>query len=144
MWEAREIVIGDCMEQLGHDYRPRPHDTASPTDETVGAWNDWDLWRSAQVSADPSFDADFLGDPNAQAGGCQLEAYLAVHGPGEEAYSKAAGLENELRADLGATDLNQPAVDRWVEAHTEMVELIRAELNEELDNARSIIESADT
>ena len=145
VWDAREIVIGDCMQQLGHEYRPRPNDAARPTNESVGTWDDWNQWRSGQASGDPSFEADLLGsDLDAQAGGCQLDAYLAVHGPGEEAYSKAAGLENQLRADLGSADLDQPDVDRWVEAHEKEVASVRAELDEELVNARSIIEGAGT
>lgn len=145
VWDAREIVIGDCMQQLGHEYRPRPNDAARPTNESVGTWDDWNLWRSDQASGDPSFEADLFGsDLDAQAGGCQLDAYLEVHGPGEEAYSKAAGLENELRAEVGSAALDQPAVDRWVEAHDDDVASVRTELDEELVTARSIIEGADS
>lgn len=139
VWDAREIVIGDCMTRLDHDYRPRPNDAAG----TAGIWDEWNQWHNAQVAADPSFEDAFQGsDPNAQSGGCQAEAYLAVHGPGEEAYSKAATLENELRADIDWLDLDQTTVDQWVAAHAQDVERVHAELDEEQQTARSIIENA--
>lgn len=140
VWDAREIVIGDCMTELGYGYRPRPNDAAG----TGGTWDEWNEWHDQQVAADPDFEPAFQGGPDDQAGGCQLEAYLAVHGPGEEAYSKATTLENELRADIDWLDLNQTAVDQWVTDHAEDIDRVHAELDEELQTARSIIENANS
>jgi hypothetical protein len=140
VWDAREIVIGNCMAQLGYDYRARPNDASG----TGGTWDEWNHWHNQQLAANPDFDAALFGAVDEQVGGCQAEAYLAVHGPGEEAYSKAASLENELRGDIDWLELDQTAVDRWVADHAEDVERVRAELDEELQTARSIIENADS
>lgn len=135
VWDAREIVISQCMAQIGHEYQPRPNDAAG----AGGSWEAWDEWHAGQVAADPTFESAFQGsDPDAQSGGCQLEAFLAVHGPGEEAYSKASGLDNQLRAELNF-DLNQAAVDEWLTAHAEAIQQVWAELDEEQQTARSII-----
>lgn len=138
VWDAREVVIGECMNQQGFDYRPRPNDAAA----TGGTWDDWNQWKNEQTASHPSFESALQGRPDAQAGGCQLEAYRAVHGPGEEAYSKAATLENELRAHAGGLDLDQTTVDQWVAEHAEEVDRVNAELDEELQTARRIIQNS--
>lgn len=138
VWDAREVVIGECMNRRGFDYRSRPNDAAA----TGGTWDDWNQWKNEQTASHPSFESAFQGRPDAQAGGCQLEAYLAVHGPGEEAYSKAATLENELRARSAGLDLDQTTVDRWVVEHAEEVDRVHAELDEELQTARRIIQNS--
>jgi hypothetical protein len=135
VFEAREIIIGDCMAELDHDYRPRPNDAAG----TGGSWDEWNQWHTARVAADPTFEAAFQSDPNDQIGGCQAEAYPAVHGPGEEAYSKAAMLENEPTS-TGSTSTRPPSTNG--SPTTEDIERLRAELDEEQQTARSIIENA--
>jgi hypothetical protein len=79
-----------------------------------GAWDEWNHWHNQQLAANPDFDAALFGAVDEQVGGCQAEAYLAVHGAGEEAYSKAASLANELRGDIDWLALDQTVVDRWV------------------------------
>jgi hypothetical protein len=140
VFAAREIVIENCMAQLGYEYRARPNDATG----TGGTWDEWEQWHDQQVAANPDFDEVLFGGANEQIGGCQADAYRAVHGPGEEAYSKAAALENQLRGDIYWLDLDQAAVDQWIAEHAEDVERVHAELDEELQTARTIIENANS
>ncbi len=137
VFTAREIVIENCMAQVGYDYRARPNEATG----TGGTWDEWEQWHDQQVAANPDFDAVLFGGADEQVGGCQADAYRAVHGPGEEAYSKAATLENQLRGDIYWLDLDQAAVDQWIAEHAEDVERVHAELDEELQTARTIIEN---
>lgn len=105
------------MTQVGYEYRARPNDAAG----TGGTWDEWEQWHDQQVAAYPDFDAALFGGADEQIGGCQADAYRAVHGPGEEAYSKAATLENQFRGDIHWLDLDQAAVDQWITEHAEDV-----------------------
>ncbi|HAP74669.1 MAG TPA: hypothetical protein DCR14_01120 [Acidimicrobiaceae bacterium] len=138
VFAAREIVIENCMAQVGYEYRARPNDAAG----TGGTWDEWERWHDQQVAANPDFDAALFGGADEQIGGCQADAYRAVHGPGEEAYSKAAALENQLRGEIHWLDLDQAAVDQWITEHAQHVQRVRAELDEELQTAQTIIENA--
>jgi hypothetical protein len=46
-----------------------------------------------------------------------------------------------LRGDIYWLDLDQAAVDQWIAEHAEDVERVHAELDEELQTARTIIEN---
>lgn len=139
VWEAREIVIGQCMARSGYEYLPRPFGPDAAT-----AWDEWQVWFDQQVANDPNFKTTMLGyDGDQQAGGCQLEAYTTVHGPGEEAYSKMATLFNEMLADL-PTDAERTTanITHWIDDHRAQVEEVRTELAEEQATAESIINTA--
>lgn len=138
VWEAREIIIEACMAELGYDFEPRPNVAA----ETGGTWDAWNEWYAEQIVIQPGFESSLLGDVDQSVRGCQREAYLAVHGPGEEAYSKAATLENELLAFIDPTQSDQSAIDHWVADHAQDVERVQRELDEELQAAKDIIDQA--
>lgn len=138
VWAAREIVIGQCMAKSGYEYLPRPFDS-----DPSAKQDEWQAWFDQQVANDPTFKTTMLGDGNQQAGGCQLEAFTAVHGPGEEAYSKMATLFNEMLADLPTDEERTTAnITAWINDHRTQVEEVRTELDEEQATAESIINTA--
>jgi hypothetical protein len=139
VWQAREIVIGRCMATFGYDFKPRPFGSNAAMTQT-----EWDEWFNEQVAADPAFERTLFGEPSdQQTGGCQLEAFRAVHGPGEEAYSKMSNLMNQMLGDL-PTDVERSDanVAAWIEAHRAKVDDIKAELAQEHATAQSILDAA--
>lgn len=137
VWSAREIVIRRCMAALGFEYQLRPF---VPTNDA--AWLRWDEWFDEQTATSPTFEEAMLGGLNEQAGGCQLDAYRAVHGPGEEAYSKLSGLLNQMLADLPTeADRTDAKLAEWVEQHRLQLDAIHAELSDEQATAQTIIDA---
>lgn len=135
VWLAREILIEECMAELGFDYQRRPFGPGSEKAAT-----EWEAWFAAQVAAAPDFERAMQGGPNEQSGGCQLEAFQTVHGDGEEAYSKLSTLLNELLGDLPTDADRTPAnIATWIAEHRSGIDVIRAELAEEQATAESII-----
>ncbi|MEN9647061.1 MAG: hypothetical protein RL238_3730 [Actinomycetota bacterium] len=138
VWPAREIVIGKCMATFGYEYKPRPFGSNSTTTQA-----EWDAWFNEQVAADPAFERTLLGAPDQQSGGCQLEAFHTVHGPGEEAYSKMANLLNQMLGDLPTdSDRSDENIAAWIDDHRTQVDEVNAELAQEQATAQSIINSS--
>ena len=152
-WAAREIVMARCMTDAGFEWQARPNDAASDTDQ----WAVWEEWFEAQAATDSSFETAAFGDDalnDTNVGGCQLEAGREVHGPGEEAFSRAADLENEVLASkLQFVDTLEPTVDidaaasavvaTWLEENSAAIQDIGTDIADELATARSVIANAE-
>lgn len=138
VWTAREIVLGQCMARHGFEYRPRPIDASAGN-----AGTQWEAWFELQKSQHPTFEQTMLGGPDEQAGGCQLEAFQAVHGPGEEAYSKLNALYNEMLGDLPTdVDRSDANIAAWISQHRSALDAVHAELDEEQAVAQQVIDAA--
>lgn len=145
VWDAREIVVGDCMKEAGFAYQARPNEAADAAGADA-AWKEWDAWFTSQTDANPAFEKTMLGSPEEQAGGCQLLSYQVVHGPGEEAFSKMTDLSNELlaiqaNAEIKTTQDRDTAASQWLTEMQPELEQMQTELDDEAAQARSIIES---
>lgn len=144
MWEAREVVIGDCMTEQGYAW------VARPSGDSSEEWAAWQEWYDSRVAGDPAFESAFLGqksESGALESGCQLAAYNALHRDGISAEARAADLYNEAAGvalsvegdDSEAATKISAALTEWLTENSDRVAALQRDIATELATAKEVL-----
>lgn len=92
---ARETAIQRCMTEQGFDYRPSPNLEDIPTDGSdFVEFNEWDAWRSDQLTETPGFRLALFGVDGDGPDSCTGSANDTIFGT-----VSAGALATQLQAD---------------------------------------------
>lgn len=144
MWEAREVVISDCMTEQGYTW------VARPSGDSSEEWAVWQEWYDSLVAGDPAFESALLGqksESGALESGCQLAAYNALHRDGVSAEARAADLYNEAAGVALSVEGDDPeaatkisaALTEWLTENSDRVAALQRDIATEIATAKQVL-----
>ena len=148
IWDAREVVVAQCMSRNGYKWLPRPNN------DSVTEWGAWQKWYDPIAATDPSFEAALFGvegEGSTNVGGCQLTAYQALHEAGITVEERMADLYNEAAGVALAVDGTDPELQarevdalltEWLASKAGVIEELQRAVEAEAAKAKEVLQEA--